>query len=91
MPQVNLTGIPWFLGQVIERTLANPKCSSDACLLLAEAMEETAELLPAQTIYRLPTLRAAADLRAAAPAFANPPTSAGRGKPLGDFDGTLTP
>jgi len=85
MPPLNLQGLPWFVGELIYRTLANEKCSPDAVLLIADALDECAATLPCPNVYAGPITRTASQLRDRAAFFSAP------GKPLGDFDGSLTP
>ncbi len=88
--ELDLTGLPWFVGLLILRTLGNEKCTPDHALVMADALQECAEELSATFIYRAPCERVARQLRdraaEVAAARARPV-----GKPLGDFDGTLTP
>jgi hypothetical protein len=70
--EINVAGLPWFLGRVIVKHLTNEKCCADAVLLLADAIEEAAQDIPAASVYAAPITRTAADLRALAPEFVKP-------------------
>lgn len=61
--QLSFTGIPWFLGHVIHKMLQSPRCTPDHVLLIADALEEQAKELPAQTVYREPCDHLVAELR----------------------------
>ncbi len=78
--------LPFGAAGLVNFMLADPRCTPDHCLLCAEAFEEMAAQLPPDSHF-VPSLREnAGKLRDFAPHYAKGP-----GKPLGDFDGTLSP
>jgi hypothetical protein len=82
LPALNM---PWGIQIMLNAMLANPRCTSDHILLCADALDEAIKILPGESHF-LPAMRAtSADLREIAPLYAHP-----RGKPHGDFEGTLT-
>ena len=75
-PTINVSGTPFGIAEIVKATLANPLCSSDHLLWLADAIDQIArEALPANSPYVDPCKRLATDLRDAAPHYANPPAA----------------
>jgi hypothetical protein len=87
MPHVisNLA-LPFSAALLINKMLAHSRCTTDHILILADALDELLREYPPGPSY-CPQIRGfGAHLRDIAPGYTHP-----RGKPHGDFDGTLTP
>jgi hypothetical protein len=83
---LDLNNMPFGAGQLVKFMLADPRCTPDHVLILADGLEEMANELPPGSNYIAALRRNTSALRDIAPAYTRPP-----GKPLGDFDGNLTP
>jgi hypothetical protein len=83
IPHINM---PYGAAHLINKILADPRCTTDHILITADALDATANDLPPDSHFS-PTMRAnAVQLRQVAHLYAQP-----RGNKLGDFDGSLSP
>lgn len=86
MHRIIALNLPFGAAFLVNKMLADTRCTPDHVLICADAFDEMADALP-PTSHFVPSLKEnSAKLRSFAPSYVKGP-----GKPHGDFDGTLTP